>query len=101
MSYTPLTEDEITEHLHALKGWEYKDNALYKTFSFENFRDAFSFMSRVALAAESLNHHPDWCNTYNEVSVKLTTHDIQALSMKDIELAIAMDHLRDKKLVKE
>ena len=87
--------------MQVLSAWEYKDTALYKTFEFEHFRGAFSFMYRVALAAESLNHHPDWCNTYNKVSVKITTHDIQALSMKDIELAIAMDHLKDKELVKE
>ena len=67
--------------------------ALEKTFKFANFVEAFGFMTRAAIHAEKLNHHPEWFNVYNRVEVKLTTHDTGGLSELDVKLAGAMDKL--------
>ena len=72
-----------------LPGWvpvEGRD-ALKKTFKFKSFNEAWGFMSRVALAAEKLNHHPEWFNVYNRVEITLTTHDCDGLSDLDVKLA--------------
>jgi 4a-hydroxytetrahydrobiopterin dehydratase len=77
----------------ALPGWapvEGRD-ALKKTFKFKSFNEAGGFMSRVALAAEKLNHHPEWCNVYNRVEITLTTHDCDGLSDLDVKLAKRID----------
>lgn len=91
-----LTTDERTEALEALQktGWEEVDgrDAITKTFEFRNFVRAFGWMSSVALAAEKMNHHPEWSNTYNKVTVTLTTHDADGLTGKDIRLAKKMDN---------
>lgn len=74
--------------LAELSGWSFAENALVKTFRFGSFREAMSFMVRVAFEAEALNHHPDWTNSYNEVEVRLTTHHAgDKLTSKDVELA--------------
>lgn len=78
-----------------LPGWapvEGRD-ALKKTFKFKSFNEAWGFMSRVALAAEKLNHHPEWFNVYNRVRVQLTTHDAGGISDKDFALAARMNAL--------
>ena len=67
--------------------------ALEKTFKFANFVEAFGFMTRAAIHAEKLNHHPEWFNVYNRVEVKLTTHDTGGLSELDVKLAGVMDQL--------
>ncbi|NIA71076.1 4a-hydroxytetrahydrobiopterin dehydratase [Pelagibius litoralis] len=72
-----------------LPGWapvEGRD-ALKKTFQFKSFNQAWGFMNRVALAAEKLNHHPEWFNVYNRVEITLTTHDCDGLSELDVKLA--------------
>jgi len=86
-----LTETEITDKLKKMDGWEYADNALHTSFEFENFKDAFSAMSRIAFEAEALNHHPDWSNVYNVVNVSLSTHDADGVTEKDFQLAKAID----------
>ncbi|OYW48071.1 MAG: 4a-hydroxytetrahydrobiopterin dehydratase [Rhodobacterales bacterium 32-66-7] len=68
-------------------------DAIRKILKFRNFSEAWGFMSRAALAAEKLNHHPEWKNVYNVVDVTLTTHDCHGLSQLDIDLAQAMDRL--------
>lgn len=76
-----------------LPGWapvEGRD-ALKKTFTFKTFSQAWGFMNRVALAAEKLNHHPEWCNVYNRVEITLTTHDCGGLSELDVKLARRID----------
>ena len=90
------TEDRAT-HLPPLAetGWAAvpgKD-AIRKIWKFRNFSDAWGFMSRAALTAEKLNHHPEWRNVYNLVDVTLTTHDCKGLSRLDIDLAKAMDRM--------
>ncbi len=82
--------DEARRDLPAqLPGWapvEGRD-ALKKTFTFKSFNEAWGFMARVALAAEKLNHHPEWFNVYNRVEITLTTHDCDGLSELDVKLA--------------
>lgn len=74
--------------------WHESDNTLYQKFDFEDFSEAFSFMVRVAMLAESQNHHPTWKNTYNTVEIWLTTHDKGSqVSEKDWQLAKAIDKL--------
>ena len=76
-------------------GWEEVDgrDAIHKTFVFKNFVEAWGFMSRAAIWAEKLNHHPEWSNVYKTVEVTLTTHDVDGLSDLDAKLASKMDAL--------
>ncbi len=69
------------------------EKAIYKEFKFKNFIDAFSWMNKVALISEKLNHHPEFLNIYNKVEIKLTTHDQGGLSTKDIDLAEKIENL--------
>lgn len=74
--------------------WEEKDNKLKKTFKFADFTEAFAFMCRVAFLAEAHGHHPDWSNSYNKVTIELTTHDKgNIVTDKDRKLAQAIDQL--------
>ncbi|GAB3006960.1 4a-hydroxytetrahydrobiopterin dehydratase [uncultured Cyclobacterium sp.] len=74
--------------------WKEADNKLVKTFEFKDFSEAFAFMTRVALLAESQQHHPNWSNVYNKVDIELTTHDKgNTVTEKDRELAQAIDRL--------
>ena len=82
-----------TEKLVALDGWTEMDDrdAIQKTFQFTNFNEAFGFMTRAALMAEKMDHHPEWFNVYNRVEVTLTTHDAGGVTKKDTKLAAFMD----------
>lgn len=84
---------ERRQHLKNLNGWEEvgEGDALTKSYVFSTFEEAFSFMTRVALHAEKINHHPEWRNIYNKVHVILTTHESKGISAKDIALALYMD----------
>lgn len=74
--------------------WEEKDNKLYKKFQFKNFSEAFAFMTRVALAAEKMDHHPKWTNEYNQLEIWLSTHDAgDVVTEKDRKLANIIDGL--------
>lgn len=77
----------------ALPGWQPVDgrDAITKTFTFTDFNAAFGFMCRVALAAEALNHHPEWFNLYNRVEVILSTHEASGLTARDVKLAGMID----------
>src|SRR5687767_15827125 len=84
----PLTSEEITRACRELAGWTFEHDALTRTFKFGSFREALSFMTRVAFEAEELNHHPDWTNVYNRVVIRLNTHDAgDKVTTKDVELA--------------
>ncbi len=91
----PLSPDDRVAHLPALgeTGWAAVPgrDAIRKVWKFRNFSAAWAFMSRTALAAEKLNHHPEWSNRYNIVDVTLITHDCNGLSRLDLQLAGAMD----------
>jgi len=88
-----LTGDERKEALDSLDGWQdvAERNAIAKTFTFRNFNQAFGFMTRTALLAERMNHHPEWFNVYKTVEVTLTTHDANGITELDLRLAKAMD----------
>ena len=79
--------------LAQLKGWSAGSgrDCIVKTFKFKDFVEAFGFMTRVALAAEKADHHPEWFNVYNRVEVLLTTHDADGVTQRDIDLAKFMD----------
>ena len=84
----PLTAEEIAQACTKLAGWAFERDALAKTFKFGSFREAMSFMNRIAFEAEELNHHPEWTNIYNRVAVRLNTHDAGGkVTAKDVELA--------------
>lgn len=74
-------------------GWTHDEtrDAIAKTFKFKNFVDAFGFMTKIAIHAEKLNHHPEWFNVYNKVDVVLTTHDANGLTQLDMKMAALMD----------
>ncbi len=74
--------------------WKEENNALKQTFKFKNFIEAWAFMTKVAMAAEKMNHHPEWSNVYNTVNITLTTHDKgNTITDKDRELAKKIDEL--------
>lgn len=93
MAKRKLTEEELKEALAQLPGWEVKDGKLHKTFKFQSFAQAIGWMVSVAVYADKLDHHPDWCNTYRKVEVDLITHELGALSTYDLELAARMETL--------
>lgn len=82
-----LTPSELETALGQLDGWSVQNDKLHREFKFSSFVEAFGFMSSVALVAESMNHHPEWFNVYNRVTIDLTTHDSGGITQKDIELA--------------
>jgi 4a-hydroxytetrahydrobiopterin dehydratase len=88
-----LDEDERAEALDRLPDWDFDEarDALTRQFLFADFSEAFAFMTRVALLAEKLDHHPEWSNVWNRVDILLTTHDAGGLSARDVALAEAID----------
>ena len=86
---------DIEQALSDLPNWKLGEarKSISRGFVFEDFSQAFGFMTRVAMLAESHNHHPDWANVYNKVAITLTTHEVGGLSAKDIRLAAAIDKL--------
>lgn len=93
MAATPLTPEQINGLVTALPDWTLVNGKLQRELRFADFSEAFGFMARVALAAESLGHHPEWSNVWNRVSIALTTHDTGGLSSLDVELARRIDGL--------
>jgi 4a-hydroxytetrahydrobiopterin dehydratase len=84
----PLPKAKIAAALENLPGWKLQRDALAKTFKFDNFREAVSFIVRAAFEAEALNHHPDWSNVYDRVTIRLSTHDAGGkVTARDVELA--------------
>ncbi len=88
-----LSDKEILEELGKVKGWSLVDGKLHREIQFANFVEAFGFMSRVALVAESLNHHPEWFNVYNRVTVDLSTHDAGGVTEMDLTLAARINKM--------
>ena len=85
-----LTDDELRDALNQLPGWALADGALHRTYEFADFAEAFAFMTRVAPLAEQANHHPDWSNSYNSVTINLISHDVGTLTERDVDLAKAI-----------
>lgn len=90
-----LSAQQVQEKLGALQNWQLADDGLSisKVFQFKDFNAAFGFMTRVALKADKMNHHPEWFNVYNRVEVTLNTHDAQGLTELDFRLAAFMDQV--------
>lgn len=86
-----LAAPEIQARLEKLDGWSLENGKLHRLFTFADFGEAFGFMTRVALCAEKMDHHPEWSNVYNRVEVDLTTHDAGGITDLDFALASQMD----------
>lgn len=88
-----MTEQEIQEQLAHFEGWEYQEGTIQTAFEFNNFKEAFSAMTRIAFEAELLQHHPNWYNVYNRLEISLSTHDAGGVTENDFELAKRIDEL--------
>jgi len=82
-----LSGPELKEALDSLNGWSVANGKLHREYKFSDFIHAFGFMATAALAIEKMNHHPEWFNVYNRVTVDLMTHDAQGITSKDVDLA--------------
>jgi 4a-hydroxytetrahydrobiopterin dehydratase len=91
-----LREEEIVSSVDKLDGWKIDDGYLVKDFGFKGFSTALSFMNQLAPLAEKLNHHPDWSNSYNRVSIRLFTHQAHGLTKNDFVFAQAADVAAEK-----
>ncbi len=80
-------EEKIQQELSKLKGWAHSKGFIVREITFNDFKEAFGFMVRVAFEAEDMDHHPDWTNVYNSVHIKLQTHSAGGITAKDFELA--------------
>jgi 4a-hydroxytetrahydrobiopterin dehydratase len=90
-----LSEQEISVELRKLGGWTVLNGNLHRVFEFQDFSRAFAFMTRVALAAEKMDHHPDWSNSWNKVTVDLRTHSAGGLTKNDFDLAAKIQQIHD------
>ena len=88
-----LSESDIDEELKKLSGWDVKDGKLHKEFQFDNFNQAFGFMTRADMEIEKMNHHPEWFNVYNRITVDLTTHEAGGITNNDVNLARILNSL--------
>lgn len=85
--YVEIEQDALSDALAGLPGWEMVDGKLHREFIFGNFSEAFAFMTRVAMDAHLLDHHPEWSNVYNRVTIDLVTHFTGSITNCDIDLA--------------
>ncbi len=90
-----LGRDELHDAVEKLSGWSLENAKLHREFRFQDFNEAFGFMARVALIAESMEHHPEWFNVWNRVVVDLSTHDAGGVTSLDAELAQKMNDIAD------
>jgi len=88
-----LSSESIDSELKNLKGWTVVNNKIHKEFQFDDFNQAFGFMTRAAMNIEKMNHHPEWFNVYNKIIVDLTTHDAGGVTQNDIDLAKILNSL--------
>jgi 4a-hydroxytetrahydrobiopterin dehydratase len=93
-TYHKLTDKEIESEVNKMPGWKVVNGKLSKSFEFKDFIEAFSFMTRVAMHAEKMNHHPEWFNVYNKVNIDLVTHDLNGISNYDMKLAKAINKIQ-------
>ena len=88
-----LDIETITHELEGIANWEYNNDAIERRFVFKNFSQALSFIVQVGVLSEKKNHHPELTNIYNKVTIRLTTHDANGVTIKDFDLAKAIDEL--------
>jgi 4a-hydroxytetrahydrobiopterin dehydratase len=96
-SYLKLSEQEIQREVNKLQGLEVVNGKLSRSIEFNSFVDAFGFMTKVAMEAEKLNHHPEWFNVYSRLKIELVTHDIGGISNYDIKVASIISKLYDER----
>jgi len=96
MARTELTQGAIQAALKGLPKWSVTKAKLHREYRFADFIHAFGFMATAAIAIEKMNHHPEWTNVYNRVTVDLTTHDAGGITRKDVELALLLEALAAK-----
>ena len=93
MGLEKLSSEEIKNKLNNLAGWSEVNGKLHKDFEFADFNQAFWFMTRAAMEIEKMNHHPEWFNVYNKLSVDLMTHDAGGITQNDVTLAKILNSL--------
>lgn len=91
-----LSSEEIDQSLRQVQGWQVVNNKLHREYRFTDFIHAFGFMATAAIAIEKMNHHPEWFNVYNRVTIDLTTHDSGGITQNDIDLAQLLDGIAAK-----
>lgn len=92
-----LSIAQIEELLKNLNGWAYADGVIWKSFKFQDFKDTFSIMTRIAFECEKQNHHPNWENVYNNLTIKLNTHDVGGITQNDFNLAKSIEKIVNNK----
>lgn len=93
MALEKLSSETIENELKNLDGWSVANGKLHKDFQFDDFNQAFGFMTRAAMHIEKMNHHPEWFNVYNKITVDLMTHDAGGITQNDINLAKILNSL--------
>ena len=93
MALEKLSPDTIENELKRLDGWSVVNGKLHKDFQFDDFNQAFGFMARASMHIEKMNHHPEWFNVYNKLSVDLMTHDAGGITQNDVNLAKILNSL--------
>ena len=93
MGLAKLSDEQIKKELASLAGWSVVNGKLHKDFVFQDFIEAFGFMSKASMHIEKMNHHPEWFNVYNKLKVDLVTHDAGGITQNDISLARILNSL--------
>jgi 4a-hydroxytetrahydrobiopterin dehydratase len=90
-----LSSEDRTKQLATLNGWQTvaDRDAIHRAFKFADFNEAFGFMTRVAIKAQEMDHHPEWFNVYNKVEITLSTHEANGVTERDIKLATFIDSI--------
>lgn len=88
-----LTEEQIKERLEKLEYWDFEEGFLVTSLDFKDFADAFAMMTRIAFEAEAQQHHPEWSNVYNNLTIRLNTHDVDGITEKDFKLATRIEEI--------
>lgn len=93
MGLEKLSDEQISNEIKKLDGWKVTNEKLHKEFIFDDFNQAFGFMTKAVIHIEKMNHHPEWFNVYNKLTVDLTTHDAGGITQNDIKLASILNSL--------
>jgi 4a-hydroxytetrahydrobiopterin dehydratase len=91
-----LSSEDVSARIASLPDWKLASDKLHREYKFADFTHAFAFMAAVATVAEKMDHHPDWQNVYNRVTVDLSTHDAGGITVLDFELATAMENMASR-----
>ncbi|MGH9696421.1 MAG: 4a-hydroxytetrahydrobiopterin dehydratase [Bryobacteraceae bacterium] len=98
MRLPKLSDEEVRQAIQNLPGWQVINGKLHREYKFPDFTHAFGFMTMAAIGIEKLNHHPEWFNVYNRVTVYLTTHDSGGITKNDLDLASLLEGIATKLL---